>query len=64
MEFQKNTTKFSFGAGSLKVAGKGKVSESQMYAKAKPDKNKIIKTVALTLVSAFMFLTKIKKKKR
>lgn len=63
MEFEKKTDKFSFGAGSLKTAGTGKLSEAEPVQKTgTPDKKKIAKAAAVAAASTAVFLLKRKLK--
>lgn len=64
MEFQKNTSKFSFGAGSIKMAGAGKASESEPVQNGTADKIKIAKTAAVAVGTAAVFLLKMKNKRK
>lgn len=60
MEFEKNTAKFSFGAGTVKTAGAGKLSDSEPVPKSATDKKKVAKTAAVAAVSTAVFLLKRK----
>lgn len=60
MEFEKNTANFSFGAGTIKTAGAGKLSDSEPLPKTALDKKKIAKTATLAAVSAVAILLKKK----
>lgn len=63
MEFEKKTDKFSFGAGSLKTAGAGKLSEAEPVQKTgTADKKKIAKAAAVAAASAAVLLLKRKMK--
>lgn len=64
MEFEKNSTKFSFGAGTVKAAGVGNLSDSEPVPKGAPDKKKIAKTAAVAATAAAVFLLKGKTKRK
>ncbi len=64
MEFEKNTAKFSFGAGTVKTAGAGKLSDSVPVPKSSPDKKKIAKTAAVAASATALFLIKRKAKRK
>lgn len=64
MEFEKNTAKFSFGAGTVKTAGAGKLSDSAPVPKSTPDKKKIARTAAVAASAAAVFLLKRKTKRK
>lgn len=60
MEYQKNTEKFSFAAGSVRAAGNGSLSEIKADEKKTSDKKKIAAAAASAAVSAAVFLLKRK----
>lgn len=56
MEYEKNKEKFSFGFGSTRVAGKGKLSDSQRIT-AKLSRKAVVKKAVVTGVKAMAVAT-------